>query len=145
MAGASDYLVDLILNNFFRDGTFTQPANLHTALFSALPTNGGTGGTELTGTDYAREAVATTNAGWSAPTANGLAREITNAADVDFGVAGSDWAPSGSPCVGFGFYDAASGGNYWGGNPFPSNVIIQQGNPVRFLAGTLRIQFNRPS
>src|SRR3954463_6374286 len=145
MAGVSNYLADLILNTIFRDGTFTQPPNLYVALFTTMPANDGTGGVEVTGTGYARVAVPTTNTGWSAPAANALAREITNAAAVDYGTAGSDWAPSASPVVGFGFYDALTAGNYWGGNPFGSNVIVQNGNPVRFTAGSLRAQLVRPS
>lgn len=145
MAGMSDYLADLILNTIFRDGTYSQPANLYVELFTTLPGNNGAGGAAISGSGYARVAVPTTNSGLSAPAANSLAREITNAADADFGVAGGDWAPSGSPVTGFGFFDAATAGNYWGGNPFGSNIIIQSGNPVRFLAGQLRIQILRPS
>ena len=138
MAGFSNYLKDLALNVLFRDTTFSQPANLYVALFSTMPSDAGAGGVELSGTGYARVAIPTTAAAWSAPAAGtGTQRVIDNVGVVDFGTAGSDWAPSGTPCVGFGLYDASSGGNYWGGNSFASSKIIQSGDPVRFNAGAL--------
>lgn len=140
MAGASTYLSDAVLNHLARDTPFTQPANLYVALFSTLPADAGTGGTELSGTGYARVAIPTTDAAWNAPAAGtGNARKITNAAAVDFGTAGSDWAPSGTPCVGYGIYDNSSGGNYWGGVAFGSSKIIQSGDPVKFNAAALSI------
>lgn len=138
MAGISNYLKDLCLNLLYRDGTFTQPANLYVALFSTMPTDAGTGGVELTGTGYARVAIATTAAAWSAPAAGtGTQRVIDNVGVVDFGTAGSDWAPAAAPAVGFGLFDAATAGNYWGGNAFAASKVIQNGDPVRFNAGSL--------
>lgn len=140
MAGASTYLQDLFLNVFFRDTTFSQPANLYVRLYSVMPNDAGTGGTELTGTGYAPVAVPTTAAGWNAPGAGtGNQRLIDNAAAIDFGTAGSDWAPSGTPCVGYGLWDASSAGNYWGGKAFAASKVIQNGDPVKFLAGSLDI------
>ena len=138
MAGLSNYLKDLTLNLLFRDGTFTQPPTLYVALFSTLPNDAGAGGVELSGTGYARAGIATTAAAWSAPAAGtGTQRVIDNVGVVDFGNAGSDWAPSATPAVGFGIFDAASGGNYWGGTLLPATKIIQSGDPVRFNAGAL--------
>lgn len=138
MAGFSNYLKDLTLNLLFRDGAFSQPANLYVALFSTMPSDAGTGGVEITGTGYARVAIATTAAAWSAPAAGtGTQRVIDNAAVVDFGTAGSDWAPSGTPAVGFGLFDAATAGNYWGGNAFAATKIIQSGDSVKFNVGAL--------
>lgn len=140
MAGMSNYLKDLALNLLFRDGAFSQPANLYVALFSTMPSDVGAGGVELTGTGYARVAIATTNAAWSAPAAGmGTQRVIDNVGVVDFGTAGSDWAPSGTPAVGFGIFDAVTAGNYWGGNTFAASKIIQSGDPVKFNAGTLDV------
>lgn len=141
MAGISNYMKDQFLNGYFRDTAMTSPTNVYVELFSTLPADAGTGGTALSGTGYARIAVPTTNAAWDAPAAGaGTIRFIQNTAVVDFGTAGSDWAPSGTPCVGFGLYDASSAGNYLGGNLFSASKIIQTGDPVKFNAGALDIQ-----
>lgn len=140
MAGMSNYLKDLALNLLFRDGSYTQPGTLYVALFSTLPNDAGSGGVELSGTGYARIGVATTNAAWSAPAAGtGSQRVIDNAAIVDFGTAGSNWAPAGTECVGFGLFDAVTAGNYFGGNLFATAKVIQSGDPVRFPIGSLDI------
>ncbi len=140
MAGKSNLLADALLNQEFRGVARTPPTTHYIALMSTMPTDAGTGGVELSGTGYARQGITRGTAGWSAPAAgSGNVRQITNAAAVDYGTAGSDWAPSGAPCVGFAVYDAATGGNYLGGGAFASSVIIQSGNPVRFPAGSLVI------
>lgn len=141
IAGFSTYLKDLTLNLIFRDGSYTQPGTLYVALYSVMPADDGTGGTELSAGNYARVGIATTNAAWDAPFAGtGNERRIQNTAAVNFGTASADWAPSGTPCVGFGLRDASTGaGNYFGGNTFASSVIIQTGNPVQFNAGELDV------
>ena len=140
MAGWSNFLKDATLNHHFRTTAYTPPANVHVALFSTMPTDAGTGGTELTGTGYARVAVAKGDASWSAPAAGtGTQRVISNVAQISYGTAGSDWAPAGTPAVGFGLYDAATGGNYLAGNTFAASKIIQNGDPVRFAAAALTI------
>lgn len=144
MAGFSDYLADKILNEYFRDTAPTTFGSLWVALFSTQPTNAGASGVELSGTGYARITFATTNAAITAPAANGLSRQVTLPL-IDFGTAGSDWAPSGTPATGFGIYDASTAGNYLGGNTFTATKIIQTGDPVKFNAGALAIQVTRPS
>lgn len=143
MAGASNSLADSILNHVFRDTSYTQPANVYIALNSVMPADDGTGGTELSGTGYARVAIATTNAAWTAPAAGtGNKRKIDNAAAVDFGTAGSDWAPSGSPNVGYTVWDASSGGTYMGGVAYGASKIIQSGDPVKFNIGSVVISLD---
>lgn len=137
MAGVSNYLKDKLLNHVFRTTAYTAPANVDVALFKVMPNDAGTGGTEVSGTGYARESVPTDDASWSAPAAgSGTDRYVENLAAVDFGSAGSDWAPAGNECVGFGLYEGGTS-NYLGGNTFATPVVIQSGNPVRFAVGAL--------
>ena|SRR5215217_4490857 len=145
MAGFSNYLADQILNEKFRDTVATSLGTVYVALFSTLPNNAGTGGVELSAGNYARVALATTNAAINAPAANGTDRRIDNVAAISFGTASADWAPSGTPCVGFGLFDAVTAGNYLGGNTFAQSKIIQTGDPVQFAAGALDIDLTRPS
>lgn len=138
MAGFSNYLADQILNEKFRDAAATKLGSVYVALFSVMPANAGTGGTELSAGNYARVAVPTTDAAWTAP--SGTPRLIDNVAIVDMGTcATTDWAPSGTPAVGFGLFDAVTAGNYLGGNTFASSKIIQVGDPVKFNIGDLNI------
>jgi hypothetical protein len=137
MAGISNYLKDKLLNHVFRTTAYTAPANVDVALFAVMPNDAGTGGTELSGTGYSRESVPTDDASWSAPAAgSGTDRYVENLVAIDFGSAGSDWAPAGSECVGFALYEGGTS-NYLGGNTFASPVVIQSGNPVRFAVGAL--------
>jgi hypothetical protein len=144
MAGISDFFADQILNEKFRDTAATSLGSIHVALFSTLPNNDGTGGTELSAGNYARVSHATTNAAITAPAANGLARQVTLGL-VDFGTASADWAPSGTEAVGFGIFDASTAGNYLGGALFATEKVIQSGDPVKFNAAELKIQITRPS
>lgn len=140
MAGKSNFLADAILNHVYRTTTYTPPATVYVALFTTMPIDAGTGGVEVTGTGYARVGVATDDAQWAAPSAGaGTTRQTSNVNQISFGTAGSDWAPSGTPCVGFGLYDASTAGNYLGGAAFAASKIIQSGDPVRFAAGALVI------
>lgn len=140
MAGKSNTQCDNYLNYEYRATAWTPPTTHYVALFSTMPTDAGTGGTELSGTGYARIGVTRGTGAWNAPSAGaGNARQISNVAAVDFGIAGSDWAPSGTPCVGFGIYSAVTAGTYLGGAAFAASKIIQNGDPVKFNAGALVI------
>ena len=140
MAGKSHALADAQLNYEYRAVAYMPPATHYIALFSTMPADDGTGGVELSAGNYSRAGVARAGASWSAPAAGaGTTRQITNAAPVDFGTPDADWAPAGTPCVGFGVFDAATGGTYKGGAAFASSKILQAGDPVSFPAGDLVI------
>lgn len=80
-------------------------ATRYNMLFSTVPNDDGTGGTELTGNGYARIAVLSTD--WAAATGGSPASK-SNAITKAFAAAsGGDWLPA----YGFGFSDASTGGN----------------------------------
>lgn len=82
---------------------FSLPT-VYVALFTAVGTDAGTGFAEVTGGSYAR--VATAGSDWNS--ASGSApSQISNAATLTFPTASADWGT----IVGFGLYDASSGGN----------------------------------
>jgi hypothetical protein len=118
----SDFLEAELLDHIF-NADYAAPANLYIALFTVAPDDTG-GGTEASGTGYAREAVA--RGGW---TRSGNA--ISNTAAIDFGTAGGSWGT----VVAFAAFDAASGGNmlFWG--DLTVSKTISNGDPVRFPAG----------
>lgn len=127
----SNYLENAMLDHVLGGGNYTRPATLYCALFlqsSAVGEAGG--GTEVSGTGYAREAI--TNDATNFPAASGGAK--SNGVVVDFGTVGAGgWGQVGS----FGLFDASSGGNllYYGSLGTPKT--LDAGDEVTFPIGAL--------
>jgi hypothetical protein len=131
MAGMSDYLENALLSHLFRNSTFTRPANIYIALYTAAPGEAG-GGTEVSGGSYARQAVATgASSGWLNPTAGAT----ENSATITFPTATADWGT----VVAVGLFDQLTGGNLLFFNSLTANKIVQNGDSFRFNASDLRI------
>lgn len=100
-------MADKILN-WIKGTTFTAaPANLYVGLFSTTPTANVSSGTEISGSSYARQTVA--SSAWSAISQNGdtIHDQISNSNAITFPVVtGSQYT-----VVGVGIWDAASSGN----------------------------------
>lgn len=107
------------------------PDNLYASLHDDDP--GATGANELDGSGYARVAIATELASWSAPSTNGSVRQIANAAVVSFGPAGGVW----SPATHVGLWDAATGGNFIRSASLDDPRVASSGDVIRFSAGEL--------
>lgn len=151
MAGMSNYLRNKIIDWFHRGVSFTPPATVYVALCSTAPT-ASTAGTELSGTSYARVAVAQGTTEWAATNGDttttnpstGTTGTTSNNADVDFGTAGAGgWGTASH----WETYDASTGGNRLqygtivdgGGTPTPRT--IGAGDPVKFPISTLRFNW----
>lgn len=115
------------------DAFFAAEGTLYVALNSVIPDTDGTGGTEITGTGYARQAT-DLSADWTR-----TGQIFTNDNDIDFGTAGSNWAPVGSEAVAFTFWDASSSGNLRMLKALVAPRIINSGDPVKFPAGSIQI------
>jgi len=76
----SNYLETEILDHVFGGNAYTAPSTLYLALFTAAPGEAG-GGTECTGTSYARQTITFTVSG----------NEASNSSAVEFPTAGSSW------------------------------------------------------
>lgn len=102
----SDYLENKINDHVLGKTTYTAPATLYFALFTAAPSDAG-GGTEVTGGSYAR--VGLTNNTTNFP--NSSAGSKSTGAAVNFGTATADWGT----VTHVGVFDASSAGNllYW--------------------------------
>jgi hypothetical protein len=110
MGSKSDYLEAKVLDHVLGATTFTPPATVYLALFSALPSDSG-GGTELTtGTAPGYARVAVTNNATNFPAAFG-----TSPTSKKLGVAQSFPANSGGSAwpnaIGWAMFDASTGGN----------------------------------
>lgn len=108
MANATaKYLADQVLNFIKGTNVVAAPANLYIGLFSTVPTANTGSGTEISGSSYARQTVAST--AWSAISQNAdtIHDQISNSNAITFP------AVTGSPytVVGVGIWDAATVGN----------------------------------
>ena len=124
----SYFLAHRLLNASYRNTTFTPAANVFVALFTTLPGRDGTGGVELSASGYTRQATT-----FDAPTTG----RIISAAKVTMS-ASTPVAWNG--LVGFGFYDAASGGNLLGYEAFSSTRSYPSGQEVSFAIGELQVE-----
>lgn len=95
------------------------PATVYLGLYSAAPNDTG-GGTELSGSGYARAAVTNNSTNW--PNASGGSK--SNGAAIAFPIATADWATA----THFGIFDASSGGNliHYGALSTPRTILAGQ-------------------
>jgi hypothetical protein len=129
MAGSlSDFSEDEILDHLLGAATYTPPATLYLAVFTAAPTDAG-GGTEVTGGSYARLAI--TNNLTNFPASSGGAK--SNGAVLDMVTASAGWGT----VVAYALFDASSAGNMIGWADLTSPVLINNGDTLRFAAGAL--------
>jgi hypothetical protein len=129
--GKSNYLEDELLDHVLGGGDFARPATVYVALFTVTPDDTG-GGTECSGTDYARKAVTNNSTNWPASTGGSK----SNGVELAFPEAGSGgWGT----VVAFGIFDADSGGNllYWG--PISPSKAIAEGDVPKFAASGITI------
>ncbi len=130
----SDYLEEALMKAVFCNTAFSSPANIYVALFTVAPTDAG-GGTEVPtagGSLYIRQTVNTTT-GWAAPSVVSGGYQTSNAAAIEFPVAGTDW----TTIVAVGLFDDVTGGNllFYGNLTSPQACGI--GSQVRFIIGAL--------
>lgn len=129
MAGSlSDFSENEILDHLLGAATYTPPATLYLAVFTAAPTDAG-GGTEVTGGSYARLAV--TNDATNFPAA--VAGAKSNGVALTMVTASASWGT----IVAYALFDASSAGNMIGWADLTSSVLINNGDTLRFAAGAL--------
>lgn len=127
MAGFTDYTEDLVLDWLLTANTATRPTSWYVALYTVAPTDTG-GGTEVSGTSYARTAVSFSVSGTSPTTAE-------NSAAVEFPVAGGSWGT----VVAAGVFDASTSGNLLAYANLTTSKTIDTGDVLRFNAGALTV------
>lgn len=148
MAGLTNFLRNKIVDWFLRGQAYTPPTTVYIELVSTTPTPA-LAGTPLSGSGYAREAIACSTTAWAATNADGSTANpstgtngtTSNNAVVDFGTAAAAWGTASH----WEMYDASSGGNrlLYGvivdGTGAPAPRSITTGDPVSFPAGALRV------
>lgn len=131
MAGSfSDFLELEVLDHVFGAATYTAPATLYVAAYTAAPTDAG-GGTEATGGSYAR--VAVTNNATNFPAASAGAK--ANGTAITFPTATASWGT----IVAAAILDAATAGNFLGWCDLAVSKAVGSGDTLQFAVGDLDI------
>jgi hypothetical protein len=125
MAEMSNYLENALINATLRATTFTSPATVYVGLYTADPTDAGTG-TEVSGGSYARQSVT-----FGAPS-NGVS---TNSAAVEFPQCTSTWGTVSH----IGILDASTSGNLYYHTALDSSKIIETGDVFKIAIGNLSV------
>ncbi len=124
MAGFSDYLENKVLDYVLSGGSFSQPGTKYLALYTTAPTDAG-GGTELSGSAYARQSCAFTT----------TSSASTNTSAVEWPTATGNWGT----IVAVGIFDASTSGNLLAWSNLTSSRTIETGDVFRIPAGDLDV------
>jgi len=120
----TNFLETEILDHVFGGNAYTAPSNLYLGLYTAAPSDTG-GGTELSGSGYARLAMAMSVSGNLA----------TNSAAEEFATATGSWGTVSH----VGVFDAATSGNLMAYGTLSASKTVATGDVFRIPAGDLDI------
>lgn len=131
MAGSKSNFLELeLLDHVLGNAAYTAPGTVYVALYTAAPSDAG-GGTEVSGTSYARVAVTNNATNW--PAASGGAK--ANGTEITFPEAGGDWGT----VVAFAILDAATVGNFLYWADLTASKTINSGDTAKFAVGDLDV------
>ena len=125
MAALSDHAEALLLDWLMTNGSATRPTAWYVALYTAAPSDSG-GGTEVSGNNYAREAVT-----FAAATSPGGTTSNTGA--VTFTASGGNWGS----ITHIGIHDAVSGGNLLWHGAMTASKTVNDGDTLEFSIGNI--------
>lgn len=129
MSSFSDYTENLVLNWLFTANSATRPTAWYVGLFTAAPSDTG-GGTEVSGSGYARKATGTMSVSGTSPT------NCTNDAAIEFAAAsGGNWGTITHIAI----FDALTTGNMLGWAALTTSRTINDGDILRIPANDLDI------
>lgn len=121
-----------VIDHLLRNQSYTVPTTIYLAAFTSAPTKAG-GGTEVSGTAYARQSCAL-----DAASVSGIGT-TQNTSTVTFPTAGGAWGTVTHVAV----YDAVTAGNmllYQALNSSRGPIVLN--DVLRFLAGELDFTFD---
>jgi len=128
MSSFNDYTESLVLNWLFTTNSATRPTAWYVGLFTSAPSDTG-GGTEVSGSAYARKATGTI-------TVSGTATAATNSTAIEFDAAsGGNWGTIGWAAI----FDASSSGNMLAWAPLTTSRTINDGDVFRIPATSLTV------
>jgi len=128
MAGFSDYLENKLLAHTFSNTAYSSPGTVYLALYTTAPSDAG-GGTELSGSAYARQSCAFTTTG----------AQASNTSAVEWPTATGSWGT----VIAVGVFDSSSGStNLLAWNNLTASKTISTGDVFRINAGDLDIDLD---
>lgn len=132
MTAMSNYLENKLIDYVFRAQSFTAPATLYFALFTAAPSDTG-GGTEVSGGSYARVAVtagltqmAGTQAAGSTTASSGTGGTTSNNATITFPAPTGNWGA----ITHMALFDASTSGNLLVWGALDTGKTVNNGDPA---------------
>jgi len=129
MTAKTDYLEDRVLDRVLKNNTqftYTFPATVYAALFTADPTDTGSQASEVAGGSYARQSIT-----WGTISAG----SVSNSGAVTFPVASGSWGT-----VSYvGIMDALTTGNMLYKGALTTAKAVGIGDQVSFGIGTLTV------
>jgi hypothetical protein len=129
MSSFSDYTENLALTYLFTSGAVTRPTAWYVGLFTAAPSDTG-GGTEVSGSGYARVVTGTITVSGTSPTL------ATNSAAIEFAAAsGGNWGTITHAAI----FDASTSGTMLAWAALSTSRTINDGDVLRIPAGDLDI------
>ena len=114
-----------VLNYVFTATSVTRPTAWYIGLFTADPTDTGSGATEISGNSYTRKAATFTVSGNAATTSGA----------IEFTAATGSWGT----ITHVGIFDASSGGNFIAHGSLSASKAIGTGDVFRIPAGDIDI------
>lgn len=135
MASASDFTENMIVEAYFRGGSWTPPTNIYVALCTAATTDADTGSTitEVSGGSYARVQIDPGSSNWTAT--SGTDGITGNASTLTYPIATADWGDVSHIAL----CDASSGGNLLFHGALSATRTVSNGDVVSFNAGSLAV------
>lgn len=125
MSAMTNYLENEILDHILGTGSWTMPSTVYLALFTAAPGEAG-GGTEVSGSGYARQATAFGAA------SGGVA---SNSAIEAFTAAGGNWGT----ITHWALFDASTSGNMLVYGALTASRVVNDGDTISFAIGAVQI------
>lgn len=125
MAALSDYAEKLLLDWMMTTGSATRPTAWYVALYTAAPSDSG-GGTEVSGSGYARQSVAFD----AAATPGGT---TSNTGAVSFTASGGSWGT----VTHIGIFDASTSGNLLWHGAMTASKTVNDGDTLEFSIGNI--------
>lgn len=138
MSALSDYLEAKYLDHTYNGVSFSPPAGIYIALYTADPGDADTG-TEVSGGSYARARVYGNGGGspaFALAVTDGVGKMVTNAQDIVFPTATAPWGT----ITHFGAKDAASGGNLLHHGALDEAQVVGTGGVFKIAAGALKLR-----
>ena len=125
MSAMSDYLENEILDHILGTGAYTMPTTVYVGL-STGSFNDDNSGTELSGSNYARESIS-----FGAATSG----TASNDAAVEFNAATGSW----NTVSHFGIFDALTSGNLLIHGALTASKVIETGDILKIAIGDMDI------